>query len=1223
KVIPYQQQRNEIGAISRSVSILQQVYSKKESQQWVASHITALSLGLQQATTFNEFSQKLMLGLAPLVGAGHGLLFTVDADQQRLTLIGGYGAVDQDDSHSGPIAQCLQGKKPIVIAEIPDSYIRISSGLGAAAAKMILLQPVLLAGRVVGVIELASFRPFSEAEQALIDGLMPAVAMGLAIIERSTHTQALLTATRQQALQLEQQAVALEAQKAAIAATELWYRGIVELAPDGLLVVDAQATIILTNPRADAVFGYDTGELIGQAIEVLVPMELHSQHIGWRNSYIQSTTAPVIRAASVTGVRKDGSRFPVELGVSKLPALDGRGLCLCVSVRDITEKKQAEDRINYQRATMRALIDSIPDPIYYKNPAGVYLGCNNAFADWVGAAAADIIGHTDHDLFQPEVASHFAARDADVVQSLQSCSSEEWLDYPDGRRVLLDTLRLPFWDSSGQLLGLLSIGHDVTERKAVEEAIRQAKELAESATKMKSDFLANMSHEIRTPMNAIIGMSYLALQTELTNKQRDYLTKIQFSSNNLLGIINDILDFSKIEAGKLVIEAVEFKLDDVLDNLANMVSIKAEEKGLEILFYHPPEVPNYLIGDPLRLGQILVNLTNNAVKFTKSGEVFVGVQLIQEENGKIQLQFTVRDTGIGMTAAQADKLFQAFSQADTSTTRQYGGTGLGLSICKGLVEKMGGSIWVESLPGQGSKFIFTVWLGQQTAPTHKMALLAPDLRGMRTLVVDDHPQSRQILSEMLATFSFDCDEVDSGEAAVAAVTAVPYQLVVMDWKMAGMDGFEAAQRIKEDPALAHPPAIILVTAYGRQEVVQQAHQSAIDGFLLKPVTPSLLLNAIMNIFSQERLHGAHVGKQRQARDADSIKAILGARVLLAEDNAINQQVATELLEGNGLVVTVVNNGREAVAAATQHEFDIILMDIQMPEMDGFQATAAIRQQLRFRKLPILAMTAHAMAGDRDKSLAAGMDDHITKPIDPDRLFEALVKWIPPRQQKSAIITIDPDSAISGRAANLLDHLPGIDQQVGLRQVGNNRPLFIKLLQEFRHDYLDVATTIQTALEQGEQEQALRLVHTVKGIAGSLGAIELHHLVRDLETAIKEGQQAAYTPLLQQFEQALPPIFQGIAALKEPPPSLSPSQQQVDVGAVGPLLMELAQLLHDGHSDAAEKWQAVKTALNPIKHRPVLSKMEQQINNYEFDDALVTVSDLANALGIVLDPYQKE
>ncbi len=571
------------------------------------------------------------------------------------------------------------------------------------------------------------------------------------------------------------------------------------------------------------------------------------------------------------------------------------------------------------------------------------------------------------------------------------------------QHALLDLL-LPTVALNTKILASKLETHKLLAQTRIQAAdLAVAKEAAEAATKAKSDFLANMSHEIRTPMNAIIGMTHLALKTDLSPKQADYLTKVKSAAQALLGIINDILDFSKIEAGKLDIEKTDFRLEDVLDNLSTIVSQKAQDKNLEFLIAAQRDIPPNLIGDPLRLGQILINLVNNAVKFTDRGEVLVTVALEEQLTDRVKVKFSVRDSGIGMTPEQSARLFQAFAQADTSTTRKYGGTGLGLSISKRLVEMMEGTIWAESQPGVGSTFHFTALFG--IGSEEKPKRFIPDLAGIRALVVDDNEQAREILTEALRVFALRADSVSSGEDAVREIAAAdsqdPYRLVLMDWHMTGMDGLEASRIIKRDDRLQHVPKIVMVTAFGREDIRAQAEQIGIDSYLLKPVNQSLLYDTLVDLFG---VAGLETHRSRaQKSDAPEHDAT-GIRVLLVEDNEMNQQVATELLESAGAIVTIANHGGEAVKVLTEGDqdppFDVVFMDLQMPEMDGFTATKLLRSDKRLQKFPIIAMTAHALVEERQRCLDAGMNDHVSKPIDPDNLFATLLRWTKPRPKES-------------------------------------------------------------------------------------------------------------------------------------------------------------------------------------------------------------------------------
>ena len=548
-------------------------------------------------------------------------------------------------------------------------------------------------------------------------------------------------------------------------------------------------------------------------------------------------------------------------------------------------------------------------------------------------------------------------------------------------------------DTEGSPLEVVGSWSNIDTRKAAEQAIQAAQAELEKANEAKSAFLANMSHEIRTPMNAVLGLSHLALKTDPSPRQRDYLIKIKSSGQHLLGIINEILDFSKIEAGKLSVESIEFDLDKVLENVSNLISEKASDKGLELIFdIEPSVVSTRLRGDPLRLGQILINFCNNAVKFTEAGEVVIKARVVEDGGDSHLLEFSVSDTGIGMTEAQIGRLFQAFEQADTSTTRKYGGTGLGLAISKRLAELMGGDVGVTSELGKGSTFWFTARLGKGTsAPRHN--LLRSDLRGRRVLIIDDNSSARTVLSNMLRNMTFVADEAASGEEGtemvqLAAERSEPYEIVFVDWQMPSLDGIETSKRILALPDLSVRPHLVMVTAYGREDVLKQAEENGLETVLVKPVTSSTLFDTIVGVLHAHQEATGHV----QTTPSFEIARTRGTRVLLVEDNEINQEVAIGLLEDAAIHVDLAENGEIAVRMAQETDYDAVLMDMQMPVMDGIEATRAIRSDARFQDLPIIAMTANAMAADREKCLKAGMNDHIGKPIDPDELFSVLLRW---------------------------------------------------------------------------------------------------------------------------------------------------------------------------------------------------------------------------------------
>ncbi|MBF0160206.1 MAG: response regulator [Magnetococcales bacterium] len=864
-----------------------------------------------------------------------------------------------------------------------------------------------------------------------------------------------------------------------------------------------------------------------------------------------------------------------------------------------------QNEINRQRSTLRSLIDAIPDLICYKNLAGVYLGCNNAFAALVGRHAAEIAGRTDHELFPEERADFFCHTNQTILASQQPYHHEEWVAYPDGHKALLETVNLPFWDTGDQLLGLLGISRDITAQKAAEEVIRHAGEMAEEATRTKSDFLANMSHEIRTPMNAIIGLSHLALKTELTSRQRDYLSKIQGSGQHLLGIINDILDFSRIEAGKLTVEQTEFDMETVLDTVTNMMAEKSSVKGLELLLDIDPSVPSRLVGDPLRLGQILINYASNAVKFTEQGEISIQICLKEETDQLLLLHFAVCDTGIGLTEEQASRLFQSFSQADSSTTRKFGGTGLGLVIARNLAELMGGTAGVTSQYGHGSTFWFTARLGRSRTERPSVMKPGPDLCGKRMLVVDDNDSARTILQTLLSSMTFHVAVAASGQEALEAIQRAsgdqsPYDVVFLDWQMPGMDGIETAQRIGA-LSLTTKPHLILVTAHSREDIFSQAEAAGIEDILVKPVTASTLFDLTMNLLSGRK------EIPRQTASFSSFTArlatIQGARLLLVEDNELNQEVAMELLEEAGLVVDLAVNGAVALQQVQQVSYDLVLMDMQMPVMDGITATRAIRQLPQCAHLPIVAMTANAMLADRDLCIEAGMNDHIAKPIEPDHLWQALLTWIQPH----AILTTSPEAQLEAAMPASADELPskihGLDMMTALRRLMGNKSLYLSILHKFCSGQKTAASAIAAALDAHDWGTAERLVHTLKGVAGNIGASALQSEAARLEAEIRTRQTRQ---LINDRLVLLALLLDQLMAELE---ASLPSCQEVSIPAVWmdpvreqQILSQLTTLLSSNDAEACDLF-VTESALLRSALGDRYARVKASMSGYDFENAL--------------------
>lgn len=803
--------------------------------------------------------------------------------------------------------------------------------------------------------------------------------------------------------------------------------------------------------------------------------------------------------------------------------------------REIKSRKSAEAALEDQLMLLEALIDSLPNPIFITDTAARYTGCNSAYEVAFGIQRNEIIGKTFQDLLKlPEIKkSILIAEDHAVLKEGRPLHDEVAVRFADGRIHDMLFWKVPFQFSGGRPGGILGVMVDISDRKQMEAELVDAKNRAEEAAQAKSSFLANMSHEIRTPMNAIMGMTHLALQTELNAKQLDYLKKIDGSAKILLRLINDILDFSKIEARKLDIESIPFHLDDVFQSLSTLVSDTVQEKGLEFLFDISPATPMDLTGDPLRIGQILNNLVFNALKFTETGEIVVAVRPLEKSDDRALLQFEVRDTGIGLSETQREHLFEAFSQADASTTRKYGGTGLGLAICKRLCERMGGRIWVESRRGEGSSFFFTSAFGRQKKSKRISTRTQDAIKDMPVLVVDDNPTSRKVLSETLASFGLRVTVAASGAEAIDTLETAdrkrPYELVLMDWKMPDMDGIDTSRRIKEHSDLQHVPTIIMVTAHGREEVMEKADRAGLDGFLIKPVSPSVLFNTIIAALGQE-VDKSPITGLAPAVPENITARIRGAHVLVVEDNEINQQVAREILENAGLKVTIVDNGQSALEKLEHGVFHAVLMDIQMPIMDGFAATAAIRKSPILKTLPVIAMTAHAMTGDREKGLAAGMSDYVTKPVDPENLVLVLSKWIDYREVSPPATQIELSSPETW--VELPTSLEGIDIETGISRVGGNRRLYRDLLLKFRTNYADAVSHIYDLLDKKALDDARRLAHTIKSVAGNLGAERLSAAAGDLEAAIVQSDAEIPRKTLELFNREFKHVVTGLQTIKE-------------------------------------------------------------------------------------------
>lgn len=925
------------------------------------------------------------------------------------------------------------------------------------------------------------------------------------------------------------------------------YHSVIKNNGEGFWRLDTDGNILEINPACARLTGYSETELIGMNIADLEEQDNQQDNTERLHKLLQQSKD----LFETRHRRKDGSVWDVEVNAT---FIDEDGGYFVAFFKDITERKQAE----LKNQLLVTIVQSSDDAIISKTLTGIVTSWNAGAEAMFGYSAGEMIGESMLKLFPAERVNEESLILDQITHGQRVSHFETVRIRSDGSPIDVSESLSPIFDGTGKIVGVSKIVRDITLEKRLERELQAAKQAAETANHSKSEFLANMSHEIRTPMNAILGLTRLATETELTPKQRDYLNKIQTASQALLGILNDILDLSKIESGRMEIERIEFDPTVMLQNVSDMFIAKAEEQGLEIFLDVSPDIPLTVIGDPLRIRQILSNLVSNAIKFTPKGEIHIRMELIESSNDDLLLRLSVRDTGIGMDKSTIERLFQSFSQADASITRKFGGSGLGLAISKQLVELLGGRIDVTSQPGQGSIFSFAVHCGK--GQPYDWNLDSHHLHDARVLVIDDQETSCTILKNTLESWQLYAETalsaVEGLQKIVAAEQAgTPFNLLLLDWQMEGMDGLELVQELeqkKNHDELVYPPTIIMVTAHSKEQLLKAASDmyAPLDAILTKPVVPSCLLNTILHVYHYQ-------GKDYHIPETPTdpyvaAHPLYDAHVLLVEDNKLNQQVASEFLEKAGLRITIANHGGEAVQWVQKENFAAVLMDLQMPEMDGFEATRQIRAIPAFVNLPIIAMTAAAMHHDRKICLDIGMNDHVAKPINPLDLINTLLRWIKPDTDQPMLL---PPPVIPKPWSDLADMLPGFKLNDIVLMLRGDQEQLATMLTAFREQFIDEAAAISANITADELVEAKNRLHTLKGAAGNLGAKDLHQACDALEiqleckqcdaskvaewvevfdrtmaTIVTMRSRQPTRPLTAEADNALPEIFADLDAL---------------------------------------------------------------------------------------------
>ena len=888
-------------------------------------------------------------------------------------------------------------------------------------------------------------------------------------------------------------------------ASERKYSNLVNNSPDIIYMLDPEGRFSFVGGAVEKLLRYSPDELIGQHYSSLTPVasEPDSEYrINERRTGERATRAHEIKLLPKTGA------CPVDMDKPAIFELYASGVYESASgseesgfigtygvARDITERKHAVRALRQSEERFRELAELLPEMLIEIDPAGRLAFFNKKTVASTGYPP-DLLATNFRvsELIAPEDRERFEKACQEALKKADVSDQEFVLCTADGHSFPVIMRSTPL-SENGAPKGIRALLINITEIKRTREILRATMERAEIASRAKSEFLANMSHEIRTPLNGIIGVCDLLASAPMDRKQREYVSIIQSSGKSLLGLINDILDFSKIEAGKLDFEKIPFEFRSVIDEVADMFLDRMLKKHIEMVVDVGNMVPDHVVGDPLRLRQVLTNLMSNAVKFTDQGEIHITVGVRAASKGNFELLFEVSDTGVGIAPEVQASIFDAFTQADGSTTRKYGGTGLGLAISKRIVEMMGGRIWLRSEPGSGSRFLFTAVLSEAAENPGRSRKFPSTMKDLRILVVEDNPYTLDVIKRMVEGFGCRTEGALTGEDALSRCQDAnnpAFDLILLDLELPGLDGIAVAKQLKQTETT---PAIIIVSSTGRDRDIKRAEAAGVDSYLVKPIKQSHLLDAMMEICGHDIIAVDH-----EPYGVEEKGELSGTRILLVEDNPINRRVAKEILKLAGIVVETAENGREAIDKLAQCKIDAILMDIQMPELDGLSATRAIREDIANRDTPIIAMTAHAMQGDRERCLDAGMNDYVSKPIDRKELFATLRRHIHRADPNSAIA--DPAQPPPPIAA-----LPGLNIAEGMDRLGADLELFLDIVSEYCDNYRDVETVITSAISTGDYKQAERTAHSLKGASGNISATDLYQHSCQLERSCRERNEA--------------------------------------------------------------------------------------------------------------------